>query len=162
RYLVNNETSAVNPALQGTKAAVLYKFTVPAGGEVSIKLRLRKDQTDLLSPALGKYFDSTFAGRKAEVAELYSCILPPAADARTAIRQALAAVLLTKHDYHSVVRDWLNGDPAAPAPPPERKAGRNHAWGHIYNTDIISMPDKWEYPWYAAWDLAFHCVALAL
>ncbi|HEY2499801.1 MAG TPA: glucosidase [Candidatus Angelobacter sp.] len=164
RYLINNETAAINPALQGTKAAVLYKFTVPAGGEVSIKLRVRKDQTDLPSTALGKDFDNTFADRLAEADEFYSAIIPSATDddTRNVMRQAFAGLLWTKQYYHYVVREWLNGDPAEPAPPAERKNGRNHAWGHIYNTDVISMPDKWEYPWYAAWDLAFHCVALAL
>ena len=165
RYLVNNETSAVNPRLTGTKAAVQYKFTVAAGGKVSLKLRLRKDQGSSASDnGLGKDFENTFAVRKAEADEFYASIIPAATDddTRNVMRQAFAGLLWTKQYYHYVVRDWLNGDPAEPAPPPGRKDGRNHAWGHIYNTDIISMPDKWEYPWYAAWDLAFHCVALAL
>ncbi|HEY1940467.1 MAG TPA: glucosidase [Candidatus Angelobacter sp.] len=164
RYLIDNETAAVNPALQGTKTAVLYKFTIPAGGEVSIKLRLRKDQTDLSSAALGNDFDSTFVDRRAEADEFYAAIIPATTDddTRNVMRQAFAGLLWTKQYYHYVVRDWLNGDPAEPLPPEVRKDGRNHAWGHIYNSDVISMPDKWEYPWYAAWDLAFHCVALAL
>ena len=70
-------------------------------------------------------------------------------------------MLWSKQFYHYVVRDWLNGDPAFPPPPEERRQGRNHDWAHLYNADVISMPDKWEYPWYAAWDLAFHCVPLA-
>src|SRR5215831_12315470 len=165
RYLVNNETSAVNPQLTGTKAAVQYKFTVAAGGEVSLKLRLSKDQRNFASDnALGLGFENTFAARKAEAEEFYASIIPAATDddTRNVMRQAFAGLLWTKQYYHYVVRDWLNGDPAEPTPPPERKSGRNHAWGHIYNTDIISMPDKWEYPWYAAWDLAFHCVSLAM
>jgi hypothetical protein len=165
RYVVNGEIAAVNPQLTGTKAAVHYKFTVPAGGEVSIKLRLRKDQPNATQAnALGTDFENIFAARKAGADEFYANIISSATDddTRNVMRQAFAGLLWTKQYYHYVVRDWLNGDPAEPAPPPERKNGRNHAWGHIYNTDIISMPDKWEYPWYAAWDLAFHCVALAL
>jgi mannosylglycerate hydrolase MGH1-like protein len=163
--VVNGEAAAVNPQLTGTKAAVRYKFTVAAGSELSIKLRLRKDRPAIATAsALGTEFESTFAARKAEADEFYSSIIPSNTcdDTRNVMRQAFAGLLWTKQYYHYVVRDWLNGDPAEPVPPPERKGGRNHAWGHIYNTDIISMPDKWEYPWYAAWDLAFHCVALAL
>ncbi|HEY2114222.1 MAG TPA: glucosidase [Candidatus Angelobacter sp.] len=165
RHVVNGEITAVNPRLTGTKAAVHYKFTVPAGGEVSIKLRLRKDNAGLAQAnVLGKDFDSTFAVRRAEADEFYANIIPSTTDddTRNVMRQAFAGLLWTKQYYHYVVRDWLMGDPAEPAPPKERKNGRNHMWGHIYNTDIVSMPDKWEYPWYAAWDLAFHCVSLAL
>jgi mannosylglycerate hydrolase MGH1-like protein len=165
RYVINDETAGVNPALQGTKAAILYKLTVPAGGEVSISLRLRENNPDLaLSNALGKDFEIAFAARKAEADEFYANIIPSATDddTRNVMRQAFGGLLWTKQYYHYVVHDWLIGDPAQPAPPEARKSGRNHAWGHIYNADIISMPDKWEYPWYAAWDLAFHCVALAM
>ncbi|HET8891251.1 MAG TPA: glucosidase [Candidatus Angelobacter sp.] len=165
RCVVNGETAAVNPQLTGTKAAVHYKFTVAPGEEVSIKLRLRKDHPAIATAnALGQDFESTFASRKAEADEFYANIIPPTTDddTRNVMRQAFAGLLWTKQYYHYVVRDWLIGDSAEPVPPPERKSGRNHAWGHIYNADIISMPDKWEYPWYAAWDLAFHCVALAL
>ncbi len=165
RYVVNGETAAVNPELKGTKAAVQYKFTVPSAGEVSIKLRLSKDKPTITpASALGEEFENIFAARKAEADAFYSNIIPATADAdtRNVMRQAFAGLLWTKQYYHYVVRDWLMGDPAEPPPPKERKNGRNHAWGHIYNTDIISMPDKWEYPWYAAWDLAFHCVSLAM
>jgi hypothetical protein len=165
RYVINGETAAVNPALQGTKAAILYKLMVPAGGEVSISLRLRENTSDLaLASALGQDFEIAFAARKAEADEFYTSIIPSTTDddTRNVMRQAFAGLLWTKQYYHYVVHDWLAGDPAQPAPPESRKSGRNHAWGHIYNADIISMPDKWEYPWYAAWDLAFHCVALAM
>jgi Glycosyl hydrolase family 63 C-terminal domain len=165
RYVINGETAAVNPALQGTKAAILYKLMVPAGGEVSISLRLRENTSDpALSNVLGKDFEIAFVARKAEADEFYANIIPSAADddTRNVMRQAFAGLLWTKQYYHYVVHDWLIGDPAQPTPPEARKSGRNHAWGHIYNADIISMPDKWEYPWYAAWDLAFHCVALAM
>jgi hypothetical protein len=165
RYVVNGETAAVDPELQGTKAAVHYKLTVPAGGEVAINLRLKKSKPAFVTPAaLGKEFERAFADRKAEADEFYASVIPETADddTRNVMRQAFAGLLWTKQYYHYVVRDWLNGDPAEPVPPESRKNGRNHAWGHIYNADIISMPDKWEYPWYAAWDLAFHCVALAM
>ena len=163
--MVNGETAAVNPELKGTKAAVHYKFAVPPGGEISIKLRLSKGKPRTTSAsALGQEFENIFAARKTEADAFYSNIIPSTADAdtRNVMRQAFAGLLWTKQYYHYVVRDWLMGDPAEPPPPAERKSGRNHAWGHIYNTDIISMPDKWEYPWYAAWDLAFHCVSLAM
>ncbi|HWF04701.1 MAG TPA: glucosidase [Candidatus Angelobacter sp.] len=165
RYVVNGEKAAINPALQGTKAAVLYKLTVPAGGEVSIILRLKKnDPTLTVATALGKNFEQNFADRKSEADEFYASIIPSTTDddTRNVMRQALGGLLWTKQYYHYVVRDWLAGDPAEPPPPAARKSGRNHSWGHVYNADIISMPDKWEYPWYAAWDLGFHCVALAM
>jgi hypothetical protein len=165
RYVVHGDTAAVNPALCGTKAAVLYKLVVPAGGEVSITLRLGKnDPAAAVADALGQDFDRAFTDRKAEADEFYASIIPAATDddTRNVMRQAFGGLLWTKQYYHYVVRDWLNGDPAEPAPPEQRKSGRNHAWGHVYNADIISMPDKWEYPWYAAWDLAFHCVAMAM
>jgi glycogen debranching enzyme len=165
RFVVNGETAAVDPELHGTKAAVHYKLTVPAGGEVAINLRLKKSKPAFVAAgALGKEFERTFADRKAEADEFYASVIPETADddTRNVMRQAFAGLLWTKQYYHYVVRDWLNGDPAEPVPPESRKQGRNHAWGHVYNSDVISMPDKWEYPWYAAWDLAFHCVALAL
>ena len=165
RYVINGETAAVNPALRGTKAAILYKRMVPAGGEVSISLRLKQHRPEpaLIDP-LGKDLARAFADRKAEADEFYAGIIPSTADddTRNVMRQAFGGLLWTKQYYHYVVRDWLIGDPAQPKPPEARKNGRNHAWGHIYNADIISMPDKWEYPWYAAWDLAFHCVSLAM
>ena len=91
-------------------------------------------------------------------------MIPPSLsdDARAVMRQSLAGMLWSKQFYHYVVKDWVDGDPAQPAPPSERQHGRNHQWRHLYNADVISMPDKWEYPWYAAWDLAFHCLPLAL
>jgi len=164
RYVINGETAAVNPKPQGTKAAVLYKFTIPAGGEVSLKLRLCKDPGIEAADALGREFELTFAGRKAEADEFYASVIPTTTDddTRNVMRQAFAGLLWTKQYYHYVVRDWLSGDPAEPPPPKVRSTGRNRMWGHIYNSDVISMPDKWEYPWYAAWDLAFHCVSLAL
>jgi hypothetical protein len=108
-------------------------------------------------------FDRTFADRIREAGEFYATVIPAdlAPDAKNVMRQAFAGMLWSKQFYHYVVRDWLEGDAACPPPPAERTGGRNHQWTH-YNADVISMPDKWEYPWYAAWDLAFHCVPLAL
>jgi len=108
--------------------------------------------------------DGILGTRKREAEEFYASVIPTtlSADARNVMRQALAGMLWSKQFYHYVVRDWLEGDPAQPAPPRERKNGRNADWGHLYNADVISMPDKWEYPWFAAWDLAFHCIPLAL
>ena len=141
-----------------------YKFTVPAGGEVSIKLRL-KSQPELARPARwAKILKTRLPDRKAEADEFYATIIPESADddTRNVMRQAFAGLLWTKQYYHYVVRDWLHGDPAEPAPPERASRAATMPGAHLYNADVISMPDKWEYPWYAAWDLAFHCVALAL
>jgi glycogen debranching enzyme len=165
RYVVNGETDAVNPELIGTKTAIAYKLTVPAGEEITVNLRLQKSKTATsATKALGADFGRVFAQRKKEAGEFYASVIPQSADQDTQniMRQAFAGLLWSKQYYHYVVRDWLAGDPAMPQPPEARKNGRNSAWHHIYNEDIISMPDKWEYPWYAAWDLAFHCVSLAL
>jgi Glycosyl hydrolase family 63 C-terminal domain len=165
RHIIDGAHEAVNPAQQGTKTAVHYKLTIPAGGEITIKLRLQKGKT-ATAPAkvLGGDFDKVFAQRKKEADEFYATVIPQGADADTKniMRQAFAGLLWSKQYYHYVVRDWITGDPAMPQPPDTRRNGRNSAWHHIHNEDIISMPDKWEYPWYAAWDLAFHCVSLAL
>jgi hypothetical protein len=112
----------------------------------------------------GESFDAIFGQRLAEADEFYAQVTPQGlpADSRNVLRQALAGMLWNKQFYHYDVRMWLEGDPALPPPPPQRKAGRNHKWTHLYNADVLSLPDKWEYPWYATWDLAFHCVALAL
>jgi hypothetical protein len=109
-------------------------------------------------------FETVFNQRIAEADEFYAKVIPQrlSADARNVQRQALAGMLWSKQFYHYQVHVWLEGDPALPPPPAERKQGRNHKWEHLYNADVISVPDKWEYPWYASWDLAFHCVALAL
>jgi hypothetical protein len=160
--VTGGRTEAVNPARTGTKAAAHYVVEAGPGEAVSLRLRLTNSSA---SPGVnGEQFDEIFAMRQAEADEFYANVIPNDldADARNVMRQALAGLLWSKQFYHYVVRDWLNGDPAFPPPPEERKHGRNHEWTHLYNADVISMPDKWEYPWYAAWDLAFHCVALAL
>jgi hypothetical protein len=161
-YVVHGEQGVVNPERSGTKASAHYRLTVEGKGSVTVRLRL----TDL-APAgklLGRDFDRIFEQRRKEADEFYHTVIPAdlSADGRNVMRQSIAGLLWSKQFYHYVVRDWLAGDPAQPAPPQSRQYGRNREWGHLYNADVISMPDKWEYPWYAAWDLAFHCVPLAL
>ena len=158
-YLIHGEHGAVNPDRSGTKTAAHYDLAVPAGGEMSIRLRLTNAS---LSDPMGT-FDAVVEQRRSEAdafyAELQKGLSDP--DARNVQRQAWAGMIWSKQYYGYNVREWLAGDPTEPAPPPERRKGRNHDWQHLNNADIISMPDKWEYPWYAAWDLAFHCITLA-
>ena len=161
-FIVSNQVEAVNPAQEGTKASGHYRFTIGAGASISLKLRFTNNRTanDILGPA----FDQTFVDRQHEADEFYSGLIPStlSPDARNVMRQSLAGLLWSKQFYHYIVSQWLDGDPSQPAPPEGHKKGRNREWGHLYNADVLSMPDKWEYPWYASWDLAFHCVALAL
>ena len=161
-YVVQGDAGAVNPARRGTKAAAHYRLKVGAGE--SVQLRLRLTDTMGSGDALGAEFDHVFEERKLEADQFYDAVTPAdlSADARNVMRQSFAGLLWSKQFYHYIVEDWLDGDPAGPPPPEQRKQGRNHEWTHLYNADVISMPDKWEYPWYAAWDLAFHCVPLAL
>ena len=161
-YLVHGRHDAVNPAQEGTKAAAHYRYLVGPGQSVTVRLRL-SDAEPVLEP-LGEDFDRIFADRQREADEFYATAIPTklSDDARKVMRQALAGMLWSKQWYHYDLRRWLEGDPTQPPPPPERKHGRNRDWMHLYNDDVISMPDKWEYPWYAAWDLAFHALALAL
>ncbi|HJR59433.1 MAG TPA: hypothetical protein VJ813_08550 [Vicinamibacterales bacterium] len=163
RYIVEGDRTAVNPAQDGTKAAARYELDIPSGRSVTVRLRLT-DRGPGQGAPFGRRFDQLIAGRRREADEFYSSIIPNtlSADAANVARQAFAGLLWSKQYYHYVVKDWILGDPAQPAPPSERRRGRNHQWTHLYNADVISMPDKWEYPWYAAWDLAFHCVPLAL
>jgi hypothetical protein len=164
-YVVHGRREAVNPAQHGTKAALHYELEVPAGGEATVLLRLASAAKPA-SPAkmLGRELEETFSQRLAEADEFYAKVIPAGTDddARNIMRQSFAGLLWSKQFYHFVIKDWLKGDGNFPPPPEGRKSGRNSQWKHLYNADIISMPDKWEYPWYAAWDLAFHCVALAL
>ena len=161
-YLVNSDRDAINPAQIGTKCAPHYQLELAPGATKVIKLRLT--QTANLADPLGQEFSSIFRDRKTEADEFYAQLnqksLSP--DLVNIQRQALAGMLWSKQFYKFDVDRWLDGDPTQPAPPPERKTGRNHQWIHLDNEDIISMPDKWEYPWYAAWDTAFHCLPLAL
>jgi hypothetical protein len=161
-YVVNGAISAVNPQWVGTKAAAHYPLNIEAGGMVSVRLRLTVNEP--YEAMLQKEFDDILAARRSEADEYYEKIQPIKAsdDAKLIQRQAFAGILWSKQFYHYDVRRWLRGDPAQPDPPRPRNFGRNHEWRHLHNEDIISMPDKWEYPWYAAWDLAFHCIPLAL
>ena len=184
-YVVNGNTDAVNPERIGTKAAANYKVVVPANSEIVLRMRLTDIGSEPPAPAGGTNkakkaasdapanggssgpfgdFDAVFAMRIAEADEFYDALAPAdlSDDAKNVQRQAFAGMLWSKQFYHYVVRDWLEGDPAMPKPPASRLEGRNSEWVHLYNSDVISMPDKWEYPWYAAWDLAFHCIPLAI
>ncbi len=173
RCVINGEQAAVNPQRTGTKATALYHRTVASGESVTIRLRLRKNgpakkTSDAPRPApVEPPFDSfaaTFAARRAEADEFYATLQPAALDddLRRVQRQAFAGMLWSKQFYHYDVNEWLEGDPGQPPPPAARKSERNHDWGHFNGYEVISMPDKWEYPWFAAWDLAFHCIPLAL
>ena len=161
-FVVNDKIDAVNPAQHGTKASAHYKLNIAGGGSTTVKLRLTNTVAGL--GVIGSEFDEVFANRQREADEFYSTVIPPhlSQDAQNVMRQSLAGLLWSKQFYHYVVSEWLEGDPAGPPRPEERKSGRNHEWTHLYNADVISVPDKWEYPWYAVWDLAFHCIPLAL
>ena len=157
--IVNGRTDAVNPAGVGTKLAAHYHLVVEAGQSVSVKVRLSPTRPDRRLDV-----DAVIATRRAEADEFYATVIPGtlSEDGRAVMRQSLAGMLWSKQFYHYVVKDWIDGDSQQPPPPEERRNGRNQAWKHLFNADVLSMPDKWEYPWYAAWDLAFHCVPLAL
>jgi hypothetical protein len=165
--VVNANNGAVNPARQGTKAAAWFELRVPARGRVTLRLRA----LGVASPACGctethqafKDFDRVFADRQREADEFYDAIGHASLPREEALvaRQAAAGLLWSKQFYEYDVRQWLAGDAGQPAPPSARRGGRNHEWEHLNNRDVLLMPDKWEYPWYAAWDLAFHCVAVA-
>jgi hypothetical protein len=163
RYLVEGQTSAVNPACSGTKAAGLFAFTLAPGESRTIRARLTglKDDSDLPSTI---YPEEVLADRRAEADRFYNGVhsVPLSEDGTRIFRQAMAGLLWTKQFYHFVIEDWLKGDPNTPPPPERRKRGRNSEWSHLFNDDIISMPDKWEYPWYAAWDSAFHMIPMAM
>ena len=162
-YVVNSRREAVNPAATGTKAAALYSRNVGSGQTITLDLRLCSmlDERPLESAFLN--FDAVLNQRKEESDEFYDVVLPAKLSAEEKLmgRQAFAGMLWSKQYYHYVVTDWLEGDPSEPMPPPERSNGRNHAWTHLFARDVISMPDKWEFPWFASWDLGFHCIALA-
>jgi hypothetical protein len=168
RYVINGERTAVNPAMTGTKAAAHYLQQIPPGGSWTIRLRLTDSNPGGSGAAAQKFFgaefDAIFSQRLKEADEFYAQRINPkiSADARLVRRQAFAGLLWGKQSYHYDVKRWLDGDPTQPAPDPRRRLGRNNQWVHLHNSDVISMPDKWEYPWYAQWDLAFHCVVMAL
>jgi mannosylglycerate hydrolase MGH1-like protein len=161
-HVVAGRREAVNPAQTGTKAAGLYRLRLEAGESVCVRLRLREAGARASEP-FDRAFEDVFRARIAEADAFYAeripAVLTPAE--RAVARQAYAGLLWSKQFYHYVVPHWLEGDPSQPAPPGQRKNGRNSDWAHLYNRDLISMPDKWEYPWYAAWDLAFHMLPFA-
>jgi hypothetical protein len=188
-YVVNGDKAAVNPKQMGTKMAALYPVELGPGKSVTLKLRLtdldplnamnenstmigaigspahaEREQDVPASNDFGEGFDAVFALRQKEADEFYASRVPKelSDDAKMIMRQSFSGMLWCKQFYHYDVRTWLDGDPAGPVPPKERLRGRNKDWTQLYNDDIISMPDKWEYPWYAAWDLAFHCIPIAL
>ncbi len=187
-YVIHGRADAVNPKGHGTKAAPHYVLALKSGEQQIVRLRLceaasigsRREATAaskssaaetgsgptpgvslLTSGAAG--IDAIFAARRCEADEFYDTINPEQLTAaeRNVVRQGYAGLLWSKQFYHYVLHDWLNGDPHTPPPPASRKNGRNAEWGHLYSRDVISMPDKWEYPWFAAWDLAFHMIPFA-
>ena len=161
-YIVHGVEKMVNPDHVGSKAAAHYKLSV--GSEETVVIRMRLADSDFNGTNAFNGFDKMFWLRRREADEFYATVIPQdlSADAKNVMRQGFAGMLWSKQFYHYVVKDWLRGDPDSPRPPEQRWKGRNHQWTHLYNADVISMPDKWEYPWYAAWDLAFHCIPLAL
>jgi len=161
-YIVDGRKEAVNPNQFGTKVSAHYSLKIGLGETKTVRLRL--SQFKSLAEPFSPCFEAILQDRKREADEFYEriCPFPLTDDMRNVQRQAFAGMLWNKQFYNYVVEDWLKGDPAEPTPPPERKHGRNHNWIHLYNDDVLSMPDKWEYPWFAAWDLAFHTVPLVM
>ncbi|XP_071542067.1 uncharacterized protein [Panulirus ornatus] len=179
RYVVDGEKSAVNPRGRGTKVCAHYVVCLAPGASISLRSRLwQEDEAPkatreagdkglyLLQEGeiFGQGFATIMRRRKEEADAFYGQVLSPrlGLEERRVARQALAGLLWTKQFYHYIVKDWLGGDRYQPTPPESRLNGRNSEWQHLYNRDVVSMPDKWEYPWYASWDLAFHTVALAM
>jgi hypothetical protein len=161
-YVVNGRREAVNPHQTGTKAAAIYRLRLEPGESRVVRVRLT-DRAAVEAP-FGVEFDRVIEQRRDEADEFYATLTPyPLEPALRAVqRQALAGMLWSKQFYHYVVRDWLEGDAAQPPPPQERKRGRNREWSHLYTDDVLSMPDTWEYPWFAAWDTAFHLIPFAM
>jgi Glycosyl hydrolase family 63 C-terminal domain len=161
-YIVHGLKRAVNPEHKGTKVAAHYDLRIASGETLVVRLRLA--DSDFPKRNAFDSFDRIVTQRRQEADQFYATLIPQdlSDDSQAVMRQAFAGMLWSKQFYHYVVKPWIEGDAGHPPPPPERAQGRNHAWPHLYNADVISMPDKWEYPWYAAWDLAFHCIPLAL
>jgi hypothetical protein len=162
-YVIGGNKKAVNPRNVGTKAACHYHRQIGPGQTISLRLRLAAvvDEHPYEDPFAD--FEANFQQRQEDADEFYGSVLPAKLpdDAKLIARQAFAGLLWSKQYYHYVVTDWLEGDPTQPAPPPERKQGRNSDWINFFTRDVLSMPDKWEFPWFASWDMGFHCVALA-
>jgi len=160
RHVIDGEQNVVNPAGEGTKAATWYRCQVPSQGLYTLRLRLSAAEIDTPFDEFATSFDRRVAEADAFYAAIQRADISP--EQRQIQRQALAGMIWTKQFFYYNVEQWLKGDPAQPEVPSSRASGRNHEWEHLNNFDIISMPDKWEYPWYAAWDLAFHAIPLAL
>tara|TARA_B110000879_G_scaffold67735_2_gene94817 strand:- start:491 stop:3196 length:2706 start_codon:yes stop_codon:yes gene_type:complete len=162
RYLIQQEKEVVNPEQKGTKAAPVFKFVIPAGESVSIRCRLHRVKEDNGFQAFEE-FEETLAARVAEADQFYEEKIPKhlPVEEKLICRQSYAGLLWTKQFYHFVVKDWLHHSPDGSPLPKGRLEGRNHDWEHIYAQDVLSMPDKWEYPWFAAWDSAFHMISFA-
>ncbi len=160
RAIVKGETNATNPREEGTKVGAVYELELDKGQSATIRLRFR----DSVEDKPFDDFDATFATRKEEADAFWNAIMPAGMtdDARRVFRQGAAGLLWSKQFYHFDVERWLRGDPKSPPPPAERRDGKNAEWTHLFNSEVLSMPDKWEYPWYAAWDLAFHSIPIAL
>ncbi len=155
-WLIGGRADAVNPDERGTKAAAVYKVDLSPGQSATIRLRLRS--ADITGPAFGKDFEKGFATRIAEADDFYSRLAPKLSDAeRPVFRQGSAGLVWSQQFFYYHVRDWLTGDPAQPAPPAHR-THPNQDWPHLFARDILSMPDKWEFPWFAVWDTAFHMI----
>ncbi|OBT46558.1 hypothetical protein VE00_01806 [Pseudogymnoascus sp. WSF 3629] len=165
RYIVDGEKAAINPKATGTKAAAWFAFDegdgVPPGECAVVRFRFSRKNDAYLDEEV---FDDIIEKRREEADEFFYRIspLPMADDLRNIQRQALSGMMWTKQFYHFIWDQWANGDPSSPPPPPERKAVRNTQWKHMHLDDILSMPDSWEYPFFAAWDSAFHCIPLAM
>ena len=159
--IISGDNELLKDKTEGTKFAPVYKYTIPGGKSQVTNLRLRKDEIHT-NPF--ENIDKVFVDRKKEAEEFFENFYPKDSteDLKNIQRQAFASLLWSKQYYHYDVEKWLNGDPGLPAPPITRKFGRNINWKFLKNADIISMPDTWEYPWYAAWDLAFHCIPMAM
>lgn len=162
KYVVEGVKDAVNANNEGTKAAALYILDIEPGESKTIRLRLSNIEN--MAEPFGADFSSIFERREKEMEEFYDSVCPfeMSEDLKKIQRQAFSGMLWNKQFYYYVIEQWLEGDPAGPVPPVERKRGRNHDWIHVYNKDIISMPDKWEYPWFASWDLAFHAIPISM
>jgi hypothetical protein len=163
-YIVHGQTEAVNPELRGTKVAPHYRLIVEPGQCQIIRLRLSNAPPEMVGDPFGSYFDSVMQKRRDEADAFYATIIPKAlnSDQANVMRQALAGMLWSKQFYYYDVDRWLEERGVNPLKPARKAAPRNEQWHHMYNGDVISMPDKWEYPWYAVWDLAFHVIALTL
>jgi len=161
-FVIHGNEKAVDPRWQGTKTAPHYRLRLAPGQSKVLRLRLFPEDQAPAQP-FGDSFDNLFVARMFEADVFYGRVVPGAlsSEERVLSRRAYAGLLWSKQFYHYVVEDWLTGDPNMPPPPHQRLNGRNSDWRHLFNRDVVSMPDKWEYPWYASWDLAFHMIPMA-